>query len=455
MNLFDYLLPFALALGLLIVIHELGHFLVARWCGVKVLRFSVGFGKPLISRRFGPDRTEWALAAFPLGGYVKMLDEREGEVPEAERHRAFNRMSVARRFAIVAAGPLANLMLAVLLYWGMFVVGSEELRPRIDEPVAGSAAEQAGLRSGDNIVGVDDEPVRSWQELRWAMLQHALDRASIRIVVETGDRAQRSERTLSLSGTSLEADAGDVLQQIGLRPLRPKIAPVVGRLIEDGAAATAGIRVGDRILAIDGEAIPDWSALIERVSSAEGRTLAIEVARGGARLSFPVAPVVEEVDGRRVPRIGVAVAEDPALRAGLFATVRYGVAEAFAKAVRQTWETSVLSVSVIGKMIVGDVSWKNLSGPVTIADFAGQSAKMGLPYYLKFLALISISLGVLNLMPIPVLDGGHLLYYLIEIIKGSPVPDRIMEIGQQVGLALLVMLMAFAFYNDINRLISG
>ena len=455
MNLFDYLIPFAIALGVLIVFHELGHYAVARLCGVKVLRFSVGFGKPLVSRRFGADRTEWALAAFPLGGYVKMLDEREGEVPAAELHRAFNRQTVGKRFAIVAAGPLANLLLAVVLYWGLFVHGSEELKAIIELPAAESAAARAGLRAGDTVVSVAGDDVRSWQELRWAMLQHALDgsQVGIGVIPEGGRNAEL--RTLSLAGASLEAEAGDVLDQLGLHPLRPPIAPVIGRLIDGGAADLAGLRVGDRVVAIDGEPVEQWSQLVEKVVASEGRTLSVQIERDGQPQVLAVAPQLEQAGGRSVARIGVAVANDPGLRERMFATVRYGVVDALGKAFQQTWETSVLSVSVIGRMILGDVSWKNLSGPVTIADFAGQSAKMGVAHYLKFLALISISLGVLNLLPIPVLDGGHLLYYLVEIVKGSPVPDRIMEIGQQVGLALLVMLMAFAFYNDINRLISG
>jgi len=455
MTLLDYLIPFALALGVLIVFHELGHYLVARWCGVKVLRFSVGFGKVLFARRLGPDGTEWALAAFPLGGYVKMLDEREGEVPEQDLPRAFNRQGVGKRFAIVAAGPLANLLLAIALYWGLFVYGSEELRARIDTPAPATAAAAAGLLAGDTIVEVEDAPVRSWQELRWAVLQHALDGGRIRLSVVPEGSGNRVERAISLQGTSLEAEAGDVLDQLGLRPVRPHLPAVIGRMISGGPAEQAGMAVGDRVVAIDGDPVADWAGLVERVTASEGRALAVTVERGGQSRVLEMTPALETVSGQSVARIGVAVAEDPSLRERMFATVRYGVGEALAKAVRQTWETSVLSVSVIGRMIIGDVSWKNLSGPVTIADFAGQSAKMGIPHYLKFLALISISLGVLNLLPIPVLDGGHLLYYLVEIVKGSPVPDRIMEVGQQVGLALLVMLMAFAFYNDINRLISG
>ncbi|MCB1957712.1 MAG: RIP metalloprotease RseP, partial [Rhodocyclaceae bacterium] len=433
MTLLDYLIPFALALGVLIVFHELGHYLVARWCGVKVLRFSVGFGKVLFARRLGPDGTEWALAAFPLGGYVKMLDEREGEVPEQDLPRAFNRQGVGKRFAIVAAGPLANLLLAIALYWGLFVYGSEELRARIDTPAPATAAAAAGLLAGDTIVEVEDAPVRSWQELRWAVLQHALDGGRIRLSVVPEGSANRVERAISLQGTSLEAEAGDVLDQLGLRPVRPHLPAVIGRMISGGPAEQAGMAVGDRVVAIDGDPVADWAGLVERVTASEGRALAVTVERGGQSRVLEMTPALETVSGQSVARIGVAVAEDPSLRERMFATVRYGVGEALAKAVRQTWETSVLSVSVIGRMIIGDVSWKNLSGPVTIADFAGQSAKMGIPHYLKFLALISISLGVLNLLPIRVLDGGHLLYYLVQIVKGSPVPDRILEVGQQVG----------------------
>lgn len=458
MNLLDYVIPFAFALGLLILIHELGHYLVARWCGVKVLRFSIGFGKPLLVRRAGRDGTEWALGAFPLGGYVKMLDEREGDVAPAELHRAFNRQPVLRRFAIVAAGPLANFVLAIALYWGIFVGGTDELRPRLAlteaAAEASTPATAAGIRDGDLVLAVDDEAVRSWQELRWLLLRHALDNRRIVLRVQTVEEVE-ALRTLDLTGIAVDDGRTDLIVRIGLRPWRPLVPAVFGKVAADGAAARAGLRAGDEVVAIDGEAVDGWSGMVTRVRAAAGRTLVFEVRRDGAPVTANVTPDEATEQGQRFGRIGVAVSESAAGTQSMFTRVRYGPIEGFAKAVRQTWETSVLSLQMIGRMITGEVSWKNLSGPVTIADYAGQTAQLGLSHYLKFVALISISLGVLNLLPIPVLDGGHLLYYVVEIIKGGPIPERIMEIGQQIGLVLLALLMAFAFYNDINRLISG
>lgn len=454
MNLFDYLLPFVLALGLLILVHELGHYLVARWCGVKVLRFSIGFGKPLISHRAGRDGTEWALAAFPLGGYVKMLDEREGPVAPAELHRAFNRQSVYRRFAIVAAGPLANLLLAVVLYWGLFVTGSDELRPRLALSDTPAIAQAAGIQDGDLVLAVDGESVRSWQDLRWALLRHALDSREVSLHVRTLDDAE-AVRTLDLRGVPIDDGQQDLIVRIGLQPWRPVIPALIGRVADDGAAARGGMLAGDEILAIDGTPIDSWGELVAAVRDAAGRSLRFDLRRSGERLELDIVPDEFVEGGARIGRIGVGVAEPLQGGLSMFAEVRYGIGEGLVKAVRQTWETSVLSLQMIGRMFTGEVSWKNLSGPVTIADYAGQTAQLGLDHYLKFVALISISLGVLNLLPIPVLDGGHLLYYTVEIIKGGPIPERIMEIGQQIGLVLLAMLMAFAFYNDINRLISG
>lgn len=454
MNLLDYLLPFILGLGLLILVHELGHYLVARWCGVKVLRFSIGFGAPLVVRKAGADRTEWVIAAFPLGGYVRMLDEREGRVAPEERARAFNQQSVYRRFAIVAAGPIANFLLAIVLYWGIFVAGSDELRPRVALSATPAIAAAAGLRDGDLVTAVDGESVRSWQELRWALLRHAIDRRTVELQVRTlDDRTQL--RYLDLSAVRIEDGQQDLVARIGLAPWRPHIDAVVGRLVQGGAGERGGLREGDQVRAIDGKAIDGWGELVAAVREAAGRSLRFEVERGHERLALQVTPDEANEGGRRVGRIGVAVAEPVPGGLSMFARVHYGVGEALVKAVRQTWDTSVLSLRMLGRMVTGEISWKNLSGPVTIADYAGQTAQLGLGHYLKFLALISISLGVLNLLPIPVLDGGHLLYYVIEIIQGAPVPERVIEAGQRVGLVLLVMLMAFAFYNDINRLISG
>lgn len=454
MGLLDYVLPFLLALGILIVVHEFGHYSVARLCGVKVLRFSLGFGKPLLMRRFGPDQTEWVLSAFPLGGYVKMLDEREAPVPAHEQHRAFNRQTVWRRIAIVAAGPLANFVLAIALYWGLYVGGVEELRPRLGPPVAASLAEQAGFADGDVVRSVDGRPVQTWQEFRWELINDALDKRVV--VIETiNDTREIVFRKLDLSAATVDQDKQDIATQVGLTLQRPKLPAVLGKLSPGGAAEAAGLREGDRVVRIGEKTVEDWTELVMAVREAPGQTLEAEVVRDGGAFVTRIVPVSVEENGRAIGRIGVGVADAEGRRELMFVTVRYDSLDALGKGLRQTWDTAALSLSVMGRMIVGEVSVKNLSGPVTIADFAGQSARMGLSHYIKFLALISISLGVLNLLPVPVLDGGHLLYYVIEIIKGGPVSERVMEIGQQIGMALLAALMAFAFYNDINRLVAS
>ncbi len=455
MNLLEYLIPFVLALGVLIFIHELGHYLVARWCGVKVLRFSVGFGHPLLKWSVGRDRTEWVLAAFPLGGYVKMLDEREGDVAAADLPRSFNRQSVWRRFAIVSAGPLANFLLAIVLYWGLFSSGTEELRPRlaVTEAVQ-SVAREAGVRDGDTVLAVDGEGVRSWTDLRWLLLREVLDQGQTQVHVRTEQQVE-TVRTMDFSQVRVDDGDGDLIERIGLRPWRPVIPPVAGRILEGGPADRAGLREGDSIVSIEGREIETWSALVEAIRERPGVPLATRVERDGAQLELSVTPEVAEEGGERFGRIGIGAIDVPELREQMFTTVRYGPVEGLTRAIGKTWDTSVLTLKMIGRMLTGDVSWKNLSGPVTIADYAGQTARLGLAHYLGFVALISISLGVLNLLPIPVLDGGHLLYYVVEILKGSPVSERTMQIGQQVGLVVLAMLMAFAFYNDISRLISG
>ncbi len=453
-NFLFYLGAFALALGLLIVVHEAGHFIVARWCGVKVLRFSVGFGKPLLSRRIGKDRTELALAAFPLGGYVKMLDEREGEVDIRELPRAFNRQAVWKRFVIVLAGPVANFLLAICIYWVLFVHGVEEPRPLLGKPIAHSLAEQAGFEEGELVRSINGQAIATWQELRWELLRQALDKGDATIEV-INKRQEISFRTLGLHSLNTADLEGDILRQIGFRFYRPQLPPVIGTVTPGGVAELAGLRAGDRILAIGDEPIANWSQVVSLIRDAPGRTLRLDVDRHGQTLKLSLIPADTDDRGKRIGRIGIGVRDEGVERAGLMTIVRYGPVASLGKAMSQTWETSAFSLSMLGRMIVGEISWKNLSGPVTIADYAGQSAKLGLAYYIKFLALISISLGVLNMLPIPLLDGGHLMYYIVEIIKGGPVPERVMEIGQQIGLALLVMLMAFAFYNDINRLVSG
>jgi regulator of sigma E protease len=453
-NFLFYLGAFALALGLLIVVHEAGHFALARWCGVKVLRFSVGFGKPLLSCRFGRDQTELALAAFPLGGYVKMLDEREGEVEAVELPRAFNRQPVWKRFVIVLAGPVANFLLAIFMYWVLFVHGVEEPRPVLGKPAAQSMAEQAGFKEGELVRSINGQAIASWQELRWELLQQAIAKSGV--TLEVINKQQEIDfRKLDLSSLDTSDLEGDILQKMGFRFYRPQLPPVIGKITPGGVADLAGLREGDRILAIDGASIASWTQVVAIIRGAPGRPLRLDADRQGKTISLSVTPAEVDDRGQRIGRIGIGVLEGEFDRAALTTIVRYGPFESLGKAIGQTWDTSLFSLTMLGRMVVGEVSWKNLSGPVTIADYAGQSAKLGLAYYIKFLALISISLGVLNLLPIPLLDGGHLMYYIVEIIKGGPVSERVMEIGQQIGLALLAMLMAFAFYNDINRLVSG
>ena len=455
MNVVYYTVPFIVALGCLIVIHELGHYFIARLCNVKVLRFSVGFGKSLWSRAFGADRTEWAIAAFPLGGYVKMLDEREAAVDPREAHRAFNRQPVGRRFAIVLAGPVANFLLAIALYWVLFMHGVPGLKPVIGPIPEKTAAAAAGFTARDTITRIANEPVQTWQDARWVLLQHAVAKNPVKVTTRSESGAV-AERELDLSQLTAADLDSDFLRALGLSRYQPPLPPVIGNLVAGGAGERAGLKAGDEIVSIDNRATRTWQDVVAAVRANPGRQLMLEVRRDGARVSaLPVTPGVVSENGNPVGRIGAGPRIDPAALAQLSTEVRYGPLEAVGKALYKTWDTSIFSLQMLGRMIVGEVSLKNLSGPITIADYAGQSAQMGWISYLLFLALISISLGVLNLLPIPLLDGGHLMYYIFEIFKGSPVSDKAIEIGQHVGMALLFVLMAFALYNDINRLISG
>ena len=454
MPLLSTLIAFVVALGVLIVFHEFGHYLVARLCGVKVLRFSLGFGTPLWKRRLGRDGTEWAIAAFPLGGYVKMLDEREGPVAPQERHRAFNVQPVAKRFAIVLAGPAANFLLAILLYWLLFVHGLPGIRPVVGVALPDTPAAHAGFHAGDLIRRIGDAQVSTWQDVRWVLLETALRKESVRVELQS-ERGDIGFGRLDLSGMSPEHIDGDLLQAVGITRYQPPLRPVIGRLIAGGAGERDGLKPGDEIIEVDGRPIAHWDELVSAISAAADRALTLRVKRPDAVLQLTVTPEPKAEGGRTVGRIGAAPQIDEAEMKKMFIEVRYGPAAAAVKALQRTWEVSLFTLRMLGKMIVGELSMKNLSGPLTIADYAGQSAQMGWLAYLSFLALISISLGVLNLLPVPLLDGGHLMYYVAEIVKGSPVSDRVMEIGQQLGMVLLFSLMAFAIYNDINRLFGG
>ena len=459
MNLLHTLIAFIVALGVLIAIHEFGHYLAARLCGVKVLRYCLGFGSPIASRRWGRDGTEWAIAAFPLGGYVKLLGQDPEEVvPPAEAHRSFLAQSVVKRMAIIVAGPLANLLLAIGLYWGLNLYGVEEPVARLAAPAAGTPAARAQVQAGDTVVSADGNPVRAWGDLSWHLLQAAHERRSVRLEVQRGSgistrggdsvASKLAVIALDLSVLS-EADLdGDAITKLGFRLFRP--SPKVTAIETGSPAEKGGLRTGDTLLNVEGKRVVDGGEFVRAMRAGAERELILELERAGAIVTVKVTPVRIEKDGQSFGRIGAGIDDRPAL-----ITVRYGTGEALVNAVQHTWEMSIFSLKMLGRMVTGDVSWRNLSGPVTIADYAGKTARLGVTYYLNFIALVSISLGVLNLLPIPVLDGGYLLYYSLEAIRNKPVPPEWMEWGTKFGLFIVVIAMSLALFNDLSRLLAG
>ena len=448
------LLAFIGAIALLVVFHELGHYWVARRCGVKVLRFSLGFGKIIYSKRFANSNTEWVISAVPLGGYVKMLDEREEEVAPQELQYAFNRKPVLQRMAIVVAGPLANFLLAIVLYWGLFVHGVPGLKPMLGDVPPGTPAAIAQLQSGETIISLNGDAIPSWQELHWSLLRLALKRGEVKIETQSASGTPLFH-VLDMSGLEAKDLDGDFLDKLGLHLYQPVVLSVIGSVAENSVAQRAGLQQGDQILRVNGATPLHWMDVVEVIRTHPGQAMQMDVQRGAATLSIAVIPQAVTEAGKTVGKIGAGPKVDEAAWKAMFTEVSYGPLEALTQSLRKTWETSAISLQMMGKMIMGEVSLKNLSGPITIADYAGQSAKIGMVAYISFLALISISLGVLNLLPIPLLDGGHLLYYVAEWIKGSPVSELAWEIGQKIGMALLGTLMIFAIYNDINRFVSG
>ena len=437
---------FIIALSLLVVIHEFGHYWVARRCGVKVLKFSVGFGKALWSRT-GNNGTEFVIAALPLGGYVKMLDSRETDVAESEKAVCFDRQSLRKRVAIVAAGPAANLLFAVFAYWLILVIGVPGSKPIIDNVNAGSPAAIAELQAGDELLAINDKKTPTWNSVFQRWLAYAKSGETVTITVLSGGVEQN--KTLQLPQIGLDA-AGELFNQVGITAYRPAIPAVLGQIVADSAAAKAGLQEGDKLISADGKTIDDWQAWVALIQASPGKTLQITYQREGQQFTVDVTP---EKDSDNKGRIGAGVAmpSEP-LPAELQSELRYGPLAAIPEAVLKTWSFSANTVASLWGMLRGTVSTDNLGGPISIAQFAGSSAQQGLITFISFLAMISISLGILNLLPVPILDGGHLVMYFIEWIKGSPVSESLQIQGQKIGLILLLMLMILAFANDLARL---
>ncbi|ART63768.1 RIP metalloprotease RseP [Kushneria marisflavi] len=449
MGILQNIIAVIVVLGLLITIHEFGHFWVARRCGIRVLRFSVGFGKPLISRvdRYG---TEFALAAIPLGGYVKMLDECEGPVDPSEQHLAFNRQHVLKRIAVVIAGPLANFILAVVAYWVMFMAGTTAIVPMVGEVTPDSPAAHGGLKNGQEIVSVQGRQTPDWNGVNLALVAEI--GATGHLEISTRDEQGRLEsHQLPVDSFMARQDPPEPLRTLGFAPWRPDIAPVIGQVLDNSPAAKGGLEPGDRIRAVDGQTISTWEALVSRVQAAANTPLELQIARAGRDMTVTVTPEGREQEGTMVGFMG-AGAGSVSWPQEYQRTLAWGPLGAMGQALSRTGEMTSLTVGSIGKMITGLISPSNLSGPITIARVAGDSARSGLESFISFLAYLSISLGVLNLLPVPVLDGGHLVYYVIELVRGRPVSERIQAFGLRIGMALIASLMLMAFYFDIMRL---
>ncbi|MDP2323113.1 MAG: RIP metalloprotease RseP [Gammaproteobacteria bacterium] len=447
-------LAFVAAIGLLVAIHEYGHYIVARALGVKVLRYSIGFGRVLWSRRAGTDDTEYCLSAIPLGGYVKLLDERDCAVTFAERGRAFNRQSAGARIAILAAGPAFNLLFAIVAYTAMFMTGVPGMKPVVGAVESGTVAATAGLRAGDTVIAVGDRAVLTWETATLAMLDGMLADGAIRLVVSDASGQDRS-LTMSTAGRESElTEPGQLFARLGLKPWSPEPEPVIGELTPGGPAEEAGFQPGDRILLADGRPVDTWAEWVDIVRARPGVSLDVTVRRGEREQRIVVEVGSVSSDEGRIGRIGAAVKLPEDLLAGMRSEERYGLVEAVLKGTVKTWEMSELTLRMIWRMITGDVSPKNISGPINIAQYAGLSATIGATAFLSFLAIVSISLGVLNLLPVPMLDGGQIVYTLAESLKGGPLSERAQVLGQQIGMAFLLLLMSFAFYNDLSRLLG-
>ncbi len=441
---------FIVALGILITVHEFGHFWVARRLGIKVLRFSIGFGKPIWRREIGPDRMEFVIAWIPLGGYVKMLDEHEGEVAPADLARAFNRQKLWKRSLVVLAGPMFNFLFAILVYWILFMSGVAGIKPVVGHVAPESIAARAGFKAGETLVSIDGMPVQSWNQHRLYFFRRALEREPVQ-VVSRDVQGRTHDRTIDLRDFPLAKVNASLLEQgIGLYGYIPPTLPAVGALEKGKAGERAGLRPGDKLLAIDGVALRRWPEFVDRINASPGKSLRLTVERAGKTETIMVTPEAFDLNGRQIGRIYVYPQYEP-IPEEMRTRVQHGPIDAMGASVGQTWGMSWLTLEMLYRMLRLEVSAKNLSGPITIAQYAGESARLGPEAFVLFLAIISISLGVLNLLPIPVLDGGHLLYFAIEAVIRRPVPERVLAIGQQIGLAMLAGLMFLAVYNDLAR----
>lgn len=452
------LLAFILTLGILVTVHEYGHFQVARWCGVKVLKFSVGFGKPIWSKKIGSDQTEFIIAAIPLGGYVKMLGEEQLSSAEntagQDMSRAFSQQSVIKRMAIVLAGPFANLLLAVILYWALFMTGTVGIKPFIGNVLENTPAAASQIRSGEMIQKVNGKDVATWQDVRWILLNESLKNDSVEIQAIDNNQ-QIHLYQIATTGLNDDNTDVDILQKLGLTVYQPKVPARIGQIVENSPADSAGLEVGDLVVAINDKEIGDWEALVQEVRLHPAEKLEMVIQRDSKEYRLSIIPEAAKENGEAVGRIGAGFKAEQAQLDQYFVTQHFTIIEALAKSVEKTWETSIFSLKMLGNMLIGNVSWKGISGPVTIASYAGQSANMGMKVFIGFLALVSISIGVLNLLPIPILDGGHFMYYMVEFFTGKPVSEAVINVGQRVGFFILGWMMVLALYNDMNRLITG
>ncbi len=454
MEILTSVVAFIVAIGILVAVHEFGHYSVARLVGVKVLRFSIGFGKPLYTRRAGRDQTEYCLSAIPLGGYVKLLDEREGQVAEAEKDRTFNCQPLTARIAILVAGPMFNFIFAVLAYWAMFGIGIPGIKPIIGDIAADSVAARAGLEQRDQIVSVGGKAVSTWNTAVMGILDQVLAHGDVRMEVAGADGGRRVV-TLTTNGLESEmTEPGQLFQVLGFKMWSPEIPPVIGDIVAGGAAEKAGMLPGDRVVSADGEAISSWPQWVDFIRARPGQTVEIVVLRDNRRIPLPVT--LDSVDSEQgvIGRIGAGTRIPEDLLEATRAYERYPAGPAFVMALSRTWAMSALTVRMVSRMVTGDVSVKNISGPISIAQVVGFSASVGLAYFLRVLAIISLSLGILNLLPVPMLDGGQIVYQVIEAVKGSPLSERAQMLGQQVGIFFLLLLMSFAFYNDLARILG-